>query len=271
VGPAVIYRGDMRVLPLLLVLGACKSPPPEAPTEMADISRYLFREFDNPEALPQGVLNLEELLGAEDITAEDPVDRAWQVAGLTAGDLEAITIPSDGDLDLLATMALAYRSPFPVDSHTAYMVIPDLTVISTTAVIYDRTFPGTDDASCFVDASCEVLATENYIDRETALFKMEYSFNKDYRWVELEDGRKAIVSRGWIEESAHGDSSRNHLWQNYETDVWIGREDGTTWRFYAVYTQAEYAGVGEDMAINLSRAQAQSALDTLDAYIEENQ
>ncbi len=257
----------LRLTPLVLLFG-CAKPPPEAPTEMSDLSRFLFRSFDDPEALAAGLDNLQLVLADTELTADDPADRSWLLDPLNEADLAAVTIPEGRLPSDVLTMGLAYDSPWAIDLHPSYMILSDLTVISDTAVVYERTF-ASGDGSCFSDASCELIETDNFIDRETTFFKMEYSFFKDYRWVQRDQGR-AILSRGWIAESAHGDGGSNHLWQNYETDVWL-EVDGRTWRFYAVYTEADYAGVGEDLARNLSRASAQDALETLDGYIAERQ
>lgn len=256
-----------RLLPFLFGIG-CAQPPPEAPTEMSDLSRFLFRSYDDPEALGAGLDNLLDVLAETELAAEDPADRSWLLDPLDVSDLEAVAIPEGRAPADVLTMGLAYESPWALDLHPAYMVLSDLTVISDTAVVYERTFDQ-GDGGCFVDRGCEAIETSNFIDRETTFFKMEYTAFKDYRWVDRDEGR-AILSRGWIAESAHGDGGSNHLWQNYETDVWLEVGD-RTWRFYAVYTEADYAGVGEDLARNLSRASAQDALETLDAFIAERQ
>ncbi len=248
----------------MLLFLACTAPPP-APTEMNDLARFLLREFGGEdETLEEGLVNLYGLLDGIDLTA-DPDDRVYELADLDTTDLAGLERPDRPPEDC-ETLAIAAESPFGLDDHTAYMVLEDLTVISTTAVVYDRTMDV--DPACFEDGSCPVMHTDNHIYRDAWLFQMEYDFNKDYRWVDTERGR-VVLARGWIPESANGDSDANHIWQNYEVDVYLEAGSGT-WRFYGIWTEAEYAGVNEETARNLSISSAVDALELLETWLEEN-
>lgn len=248
----------------MLLFLACKAPPP-APTEMNELARFLVREFEGEdETLAEGLVNLYALLDDIDLDS-DPSDRVYELQDVTTEDLAGLERPDRAPSDC-ETLAIAATSTYELDAHTGYMVLDDLTVISTTAEIYDRTMDV--DPACFQSGECPVMRTTNHIYRDAWLFQMEYDFDKDYRWVETERGR-VVLARGWIPTSAHGNSDANHIWQNYEVDVYL--EAGQdTWRFYGIWTEAEYAGVNEETARNLSISSAVDALEMLEEWLGEN-
>ena len=252
----------------LLVLLACKTPPP-APTELSDLARFFFREHHAEEetTLGEGADNLVKLVGAVDPEA-DAIDRAYTLSALLADDVLGITRP-DSDPEDCASLAVADRSPWPLSEHLAYMVLADLAETSLTASVYDRSFD-VDDPDCFLDRSCESMLTDNLIYRDTILLKVEYRLQKEYRWITSETLGDAVIARGWIEEEAHGESGANHIYQNYEIDLYIpdGQE---TLRFYGMWTDSDYAGLDEETAYNLSMNGTASALKHLDEWIAEQQ
>ena len=254
-------------LPLLLC--ACK-PPLEAPSELSPLARYIFREHANPdpEVVQLGVSNLDALLDTVDLSADDVADRSFQLDPLQVGDMGELERP-DRALDATLSLAVTWYSPWPIEDHVPYMVLTDLTEISTTASTYDRDFLE-GSADCFSEGSCDSVHTHNDIVRDSAFLKMAYWNFKDFRRVDTNGELAAVVARTWQPEAAHGDSDRNHVWQNFESEAWIRDADGTR-RFYGVWTEAEYAGVSEDIGYSLTRSAAQDALDKLDDWIEAQQ
>lgn len=249
---------------ILLVLLACKTPA-QAPTELSDLARFFFREHhaEDEAVLGEAADNLAALLA--DLDPEAPAsERAYTLSALTEADVAGITRP-DGDPADCAALAVADRSPWPLQEHLAYMVLSDLAETSLTASVYDRTFD-VSDPSCFVDRACTAMMTDNLIYRDTLLLKVEYRLLKEYRWIRSESLGDAVIARGWIEESAHGESGANHIYQNYEIDLYL--PDGEqTLRLYGVWTDSDYAGLDEDTAYNLSMNGTADALDRLDEWI----
>lgn len=252
---------------LLPLLVACSSAEP-APTELTELAAFLFTAFedDDPTSLAEGVENLDLALADIDLSA-DPDDRSWTVGALTAAELEGIEHPDRPVTDLVS-LGIAHESPFPVADHTAYMVLTDLTELGGTTDVYDRTVLEPADPACFADASCEWLRTDNHVVADNFLLTMTWDQTKDYRWITLASGEQAIVSRGWIPVSAVGTSGANNIWQSYEVDAWIPR-DGATIRFYGVWSESEYSGLGEDAVWNLSQAAAVDALTRNDVFLAE--
>ena len=249
-------RPTAMLLPLLLGLLACKHPV-EAPTEMDDLARFLLREFEaaDPEGLAVGLDNLRPLLDAAP-------DEGWSLTPLSLDDLGDLVPPEGRDPAAAKGLAVVYASPHPIADHVELMLLEDLTPVSPTAESYDRSFLEGQD--CFSGAGCEFLRTRNEIFRENLLMQMGFTLYEDYRWV---DG--AVLSRNWIAESAHGDSDSNHLWQDWEVEVWLPTEEGGTQRLWAMWTEAEYAGVSEELAEISGRAGLISAMETQDELIED--
>jgi len=254
----------LRWVVVSLCLGC--AAPPGAPAELDELVRYLFREFEaqEPEVLGEGLQNLDALVADLDLSA-DLDERSWKLAPINADDLAGITYP-DRSLSDCTTLALAYGSPWSPSAHTAYLILSDLSVLGT-ATSYQRSFLETEDPACFAEQSCDVLRTENVITRESLLFSMSYRQRKDYRWVVLPEGEWGILARGWLEESAHGDADNNHMWQAYEVEVWLPTDRGTT-RYYASYTEIDYAGISEEIGRSLGLQGAEDAMIAADEWLD---
>jgi len=252
--PTPVTRPTTVIFPLLIGLLACKHPV-EAPTEMDELTRYLLREFEaeDPAGLMVGLDNLRPLL------AEAP-DEGWSLTAPNLEDLGDLQPPEGLDPGDAQGLAVVYDSPHPVADHVALMLLEDLTPVSPTAETYARSF--TEGQDCFEDGGCEFLRTVNEIYRSNLLMSMGFTLYEDYRWV-----GDAVLSRNWIAESAHGDEASNHLWQDWEIEVWLPTDEGGTLRLWAMWTQAEYAGISEEMAEVSGRAGLVSAMETQDELI----
>jgi len=244
------------MLPLLLLaLFACKHPV-EAPTEMDELSRYLLAEFEaeDPEGLAAGMDNLRPLL------LEAP-DEGWSLTAPSEADLGGLTPPEGRDPGDARGLAVVHDSPHPVGDHVPLMLLEDMSPCSPTAESYERTFLEGED--CFEGAQCEFLRTVNDIYRSNLVMEMGFVLYEDYRWV-----GDAVLSRNWIAESAHGESDSNHLWQVWEVEVWLPADDGGTLRLWAMWSEAEYAGVSEDLAEVTGRMALENAMELHDELIE---
>lgn len=253
---------------MILVFLACKAPPP-APTELSELARFFFREHhaEDTTFLDEGAGNLAGLLADIDPDA-DALERAFAGAALEEDDVAGIARP-ERDPAACDALAVADRSPWPLAEHLQYMVLSDLVETSLTASIYERSFDVT-DPTCFLDRSCESMRTENRIYRDTFLLKVEYTLTKEYRWITSESLGDVVISRGWIEEEAHGESDANHIYQNYEIDLYI--PDGEeTLRLFGVWTESDYAGLDAETAYSLSMNATADALKYLDSWIADQQ
>lgn len=246
------------VLPMALAVLAlgCRQPV-EAPTELDDLATFLFRGFEDEDTagLEAGITNLRPLL-------VDAPEEGWSLAAPSLEDLADLVPPEGRDPADCGGLAVVHDSPYAVGEHVAIMLLSDLTPVSPTAERYDRSF--LEGEGCFPDAACAFLRTENAIVRDNALMHMEFTLFEDYRWV-----GDAILSRNWLEVSAHGDGDANHLWQDWELEAWVPGDDGGTLRLWAMWTEAEYAGVSEELAEISGRAALSRAMEVQDEWLEQ--
>jgi len=252
----------VRFAIVLTTMVGCVSPD-EAPPELEDVTRTLFREFDSAGALPEALVDLSLLLEAVDYEASLE-DRSLLLEPPTGTDVGSLAIDGRDPQDCDA-IALAFASSWAPEDHASYQILDDLTVLGT-ASSYVRTVLEPDDPSCFPVAECDLLRTENSIVRESFLFDLAYVQRKDYRWVSV-DGGAALLARAWLPESAHDEAGNNHIWQSFEVEVWLPEDGGST-RYYAQFSEVEYAGVSGELARSLALSGAQNAMEAAEDYLE---
>ena len=243
-------------------LGGCASPE-AAPAELEAVAQSLFRDFEDPEALPDLLEELTRLLADTELEGSDEV-RSRTLTPLTLEDVGETALEGLDPSDCIA-VSLTYQSAWSPMDHSSYQVLEDLSVLGT-ASSYARSFLEPADPACFPEQQCELLRTDNDILRENLLLSLDYTMRKDYRWVEIDAGM-VMVERGWLSESAHGASGNNHLWQSFELEVWLPSSAGAV-RFFVSYADAEYAGVSDDLGASLTLSGAQSAMEAADAYLD---
>ena len=72
---------------LTLFLFGCR-PPPEAPSELSELSRYLYANWHNedPDFVGVGLVSLEDFIATIDLDAQLN-DRSWELGAITAEDV----------------------------------------------------------------------------------------------------------------------------------------------------------------------------------------
>lgn len=262
-------------LALALLLAPGCAPPPEAPTELSDLSRYLYREYDDedPRVMQAGARNLFDFLQTVDLAADATVDRAFAPENLREEDVADITRP-DRPLENCLPLGIGGLSRQSIEDHALLMVQPDQTEAEASANYYDRTFPETDDPSCFVDRTCDRLVTVNDAERQNALLRVQFILFKDFRWVEIldEDGgheRWSIVARSWFEESFEGENGNNALLQSYASDLWFEADDGTVQRYQTLWSESRIAGDPEEnIILGILRSSIDGSFERADDVID---
>lgn len=236
---------------------ACK-PPPEVPADLGATAETLFRTFDTePENLPFLMAAAEDQMGSFDL-AGDLDDRKFQLQPLDLSDTSEfgeadITFPVEEDVTRQSPILVVGESRHPF----ATSILPALEtnqvcIESDTTVAYRREW--LENEACFKDGSCEVGRTNNEVRKELGLGAIIiaagwYDLKKDHRRFELDDGRQAMLVRGWAERVYCGDNGNNRFAQTYTLEGWI--EDGdTTKRFYAGWLEIDI-GLNETQMKNL--------------------
>jgi len=225
----------------VLALGVGCKAPPEAPTELSELSRYLYREWSNEdeEVVAAGLRNLTSVLAGQDL-AGDVLQRSWALADLSEEDVAALPTRPDRDPADAVGVGVAYASRWTPRDHAQVQVQADQRPFEPTASEhYDRTFPDTQEPECFLDRECLVLRTFNEATRKNLLMKVTFELPKELRWVVVEEGRWSFVSRSWYEQPWSGDNGKVTLWQSYSVDVWLDDGDGGTWRFQTLWSESD--------------------------------
>ncbi len=246
---------------MLLLLLACKTPA-VAPTELSALGRFLFREFEaeDPALLAEGAENLRPWF-------EDVPDAGYILEGLDEDDVAGLTRP-DRDPALAQSVAVLYASQWPVEDHARVIVLEDLVEVSPSAEVYSRAFiEGEPD--CFEAGGCEWLRSINEISRSNLFVSLAFTLRKDWRWLTLPDGRPGLISRGWIEEEAYGESGNNNLLQSYEIEAWLPSEGGAL-RLFTIWSEGDYSGMSEDMMRSAARIGMEDSLEEADDWLAEN-
>lgn len=269
-------RRSTICLMLVLAIGVttlgCKAPP-EAPEELSDLSRYLFREYESEEwgAREAGMGNLAAFFAGQDMDV-DWDELSYTVDDLGADDVVDVEHP-DRDLTLLMPVGMATLSAFTPEDHSSVIVLTDQTPVEPNSPnTYDRDFTEPTDPSCFPGKDCVLLRSMNDIVKENALMNIPYEMHKDYRWVELgepESGNWGILGRTWCEEVAVGEEGQNEINQSFSVDVFLPQDGGTV-RFMALWSESVVPGFGEDVIMGTIEYGMHQMFDATEDYLEEN-
>lgn len=236
------------ILLSLCALGVGCKAPPEAPTELSDLSKYLVREWpqEDSEFLTVGLDNLHAALAGVDLTGD--VDaRSWIASPLEPVDLTELTWPTERDPANAPGVAVARESIYGSLDHARLQMESDQLPTEPTAVEYVRTFPGTDDPACFPNRECDPIYSLSDVRRQNFLMAVSFELHKSFRWAEWGDGQQAIVARSWFEQSWFGDDGSTKLWQSYSVDVWLEIDADTVWRYQVNWSESEVGPTSDDL------------------------
>ena len=221
-----------------LFVAGCKAPP-DAPTELNELTVYLFRNWEAEEtgALEVGMFNLQAFFASLELDV-DYKDRSYQIENLSTDDLVGVTPPDGANPGDCYGVGLVAGSAFTPEQNSQAIVLDDQTPVEPFAPDqYDRIFLEPIDPSCFPTRDCLVLRTNNDIVKKNLLMEIPYEMIKDYRWVELsEDGLAGtgvwgILARTWLEERGVGEDGNNTIEQSYSIDVFLPGAHGN-WQAY---------------------------------------
>ncbi|MFH1467104.1 MAG: hypothetical protein ABIO70_22160 [Pseudomonadota bacterium] len=266
-----------RSLPVLAVLAAISSscrPLPQAPTELSELSSWLFFSFESedPDLLTAGLGNLRDVFLAAGVDS-DFEDQAWALTSLTAADVADVEHP-DRDVGAALPVGLVFASAFAAADQARVVVLPDQTPVEPSSPgLYDRTFLEPEQPACFPPARCDLLRTDNLVRKENAFMSITYTKRKDFRWCEVrtEDGvESGILARSWMPAEALGEAEATAIYQSYSLDVFLPGDDGGSLRYIAMWTEAEMYGLGGDVVVNIMRDGIEEVMLATEAWLEVN-
>lgn len=257
----------LAVLPLMV---GCKEAI-VAPTELNELSRYLFLEWDNedPAVMSAGVTAFDTwAAGVETSPDASLEDRFYTITALTRPDVEGLV---NHDLDPAAAPAVAVitTSAFAVADHAGLFGLADQRPLEPSSPDkYDREI--TDgDADCFAERGegCETLASTNDINRKNLLVDVDYILTKVWRWVDLEDGRQAIATRAYTPDEGTSEDPEKYIKQVYTVELWIPTADGAgTTRWLVTWQEAEL-GLDEDTVESLVASSMDDSYKAVEDYL----
>ncbi len=262
----------MRLLLALLLLSGC-APLPEAPTELNDLSRYLYREHadDDPRVMQEGAANMYDFLGTLALDG-DREGRSFEPDNLHDEDVADIVRP-DRPLENCLPVGIGGLSRQRIDDHALLMIQPDQTEAEASATFYDRTFPDLPDPTCFLDRTCDLLVTSNHAERQNALLQVEFVLFKDFRWVEIldddgEHARWSIIARSWFEQEWFGAEGNNALLQSYAIDLWFEADDGGVWRYQTLWSESDVGDTDDSIVRGILRFSIDGSFGRADDAID---
>lgn len=265
-------RNLLSIVTLTLAgLAGCFSPPPEAPEELNDLLRFIYREWDHPEpsVMASAFVQMDKFL--RDVPADGKRDeRAFSVVPLEPEDLEGITWPTERNLEDAPGLSVARLSEFEIGDHVKLQLDDDQLAIEPSAKEYVRTF--LEGRDCFADRSCLVLRTSNDVLRSNVALEVRFELFKDLRWVKFgEEGKErwGIAARSWIEKSSPGKSSGTAIHTSFSFDIFVPNDEGRVWRFQGVWSESECSFCGGDMAASLVTSATDDALAEADKVIRQ--
>ena len=217
------------------LLGCAKERPP-APDDLDGMSHFLFKHWEDYDQVADGMSVLGgwlETSGRE----EEATDFGFVLSDLT--EEEVVETPhADHPLENLIGVALTGISPFSVEAHGELIARADQRWNSEkTYIQYDRTLhEGTVEGFVPPDG---MIRTDNVIDKSGPFgIHIPYELNKDFRWVETDVGKHAVVARSWVETegcSGSDGDGKNCVSLSFSIDIWYGSEENETIRVTATW------------------------------------
>jgi hypothetical protein len=272
---------------------------------------FALRGYEGPQAdLAYAIRALErQVYLGMDVEAPNVRDRALTPAGLVEDDIADMEHPDVPVADTLP-VAVARTSPFEVAEHATIAMVTDHTELEPYSPdFYERSFLSGE--GCWLETGCDLLETHNDLVKKNLVMEVPYILYKDYRWIDLNlpdpstvpegepvvnEGapRWAFAARGWLKDSAEGDSGKTRIVQSYSIEVWIPRDgqgflrdgtevnvDGGEWtadsdaagtlRMLAIWSQTEFDGlsVSEEMVAATTRGGIDDNMKAHDEWLAE--
>jgi hypothetical protein len=261
---------------LLLGAGAC-SPPPDAPTELDELSAYLFAHFedDDDRVMPDGLANLDAFFADVDLGL-DWADLAYGLDPLTEDDSADVDHP-DRDPEGQLPVGLVFQSVHDHADQATVIVLADQSPVEPNSPdTYDRTFMDDGgaalDPGCFTDRGCLVLRTMNDIVKDNLLMTIPYEMHKDFKWIEIGEpgsGQWAIAARSWCEDEAVGEQDNVEINQSFSIDVFLPGDGGAV-RYMALWSESTIPGTDDATIEGTIKYGMHQIFDATEDYLDDN-
>lgn len=252
--------------PVLLLAAAaavgCARKRDPAPTEVKELTHYLFLHWEEEELLPEAVDNMADRM-FDFVDTEDAED------GLVLGsipDSVADAVPHPDVANETIGVIGAERSDFGLADHSTHMSLPDQVWSNPgTYDKYERTL--LEGSGSAFEAEKGVLRTSNDVLTATLGISIPYVLFKDYRWVHGER-HDAIVARSWIARRSCNEGGGNCVDHTYSVDLWFADGDHAAVRATASWSQLETSiAMGEDLQVATLALGIQNVFEYTDRFL----
>lgn len=219
---------------LFPTLTGCVRELPASP--LGALAVELFRSFDeDPAALPALLADLDVEMDGYDLDGSRH-ERLVDLDPLGEADLGGASAFVDPEDQMRA--GLVGRSAYPLDDNLRAQLAENFTCSNARSVRCHQRLPvGGSDSAAFLAGDADVWRGENTLRVDTVPVDFWVQAPGDFRWVELPDGRAAVVGRTWVEDSFANDGGKYAWDQRFGVDIFIAPSavaDGAR-RFYATW------------------------------------
>ena len=272
----MVHMKRLLLLNLLFLTAVGCKRPPDAPDTLDDLASYLYEHvMDDEEYLVAGIDNLETWLSEDNEAEEFETNLDSTAEGYTVTNLsEEAVVSLDGverDLNNLLGAAVGYDIDLEVEQVIDALIGRDMMeVFPGNYQSYERTFEDEADRDCFLDGECDSIQFEIRVVADYPLnLTVDAESVVQYRRVELEDGRKAVVQRTWMSKPGEANVDWIQLEQQYFLAVHLPQKSGMR-RVEAMWVKASLGNtpVPEDMALSLTVDTMRDTGKNLEAYFE---
>lgn len=237
------------MLPIVALLAACVAPPELEDDAVIDtdvaidalplapILPRLFGDFDDPTTLAALVARIADARDDAGANLDGPPgEREFSIDPILDDQLGSVTPPEGVDPAKQVSLVVFSRGRHDLPTITTTVLEANQVCIeSGTTVYYTRAY--TSDDACFRAGTCDTVTSTAEVRKELSILASGwYDFRKDFRRLTLDDGREAIVARGWIPAVYELDGGWAR--QTYTAEVWL--EDGdVTEKTWAIWGEIE--------------------------------
>jgi hypothetical protein len=214
--------------------------PPEAPSELEDLSTYIFEHVadKNPRELEMGLENLDEWFYTDDNLQQ--ATEGYQVNTLADENIADLDSEDRIIRNNLIGAALSYRHDDSMEELVQTMFVDDWSAVSVdTYEEYIKEF--SEDPECLIQRDCDWITYETTNLSNYIIVKIDGTTTGQVRWVETENGW-AIVQRTWLREPATvtPDEYDITLHAQYFINITAPSREGDIIRTTATWIDSEY-------------------------------
>lgn len=245
----------------MLLLLACKVV--EAPESLSELMSFgLIHHSDEDPAWSEAfIANMVPEIAAH----EAELDEGYRSENLTPDELALLAIESSTEVPgVIARTTMASN----LDQVVETLAFSDMTQVFSATTAYEILEKS--DKKCFLERECEfyTYTASRTIDL-SLLGNATQTFDGSFRWVEQEDGEKAVIWITIAPDPAETEGSVS-LFQQYSLDLLMVEGTGTL-RVGAIWLEAELndSPIEDWLLVGTSVNQMKNAADDIDKFVED--